>query len=106
MSFLLKRVKGYTLGQGRSMHQTHNFFVDDLKLYAQNTNSIKKQLDIITTFSKDIGMTFGEDKCAFMEIHKGKTVNNLEPLVINNLTIKPIQHEDSYRYLGTDENMS
>ena len=48
-------------------------------------------------------MTFGEDKCAFMEIHKGKMVNNLEPLVINNLTIKPIQHRDSYRYLGIDE---
>ena len=69
MSFLLKRVKGYT---GRSIHHTHNFFVDDLKLYAQTTNSVKKQLDIITTFSKDIGMTFGEDKCAFIEIRKGK----------------------------------
>ena len=45
-------------------------------------------------------MTFGEDKCAFMEIHKGKMVNNLEPIVINNLTIKPIQHGDIYRYLG------
>ena len=81
-------------------------FVDDLKLYAQTTNSIKKQLDIITTFSKDIGMTLEEDKCAFMEIHKGNMVNNLEPLVINNLTIKPIQHGDSYRYLGIDENIS
>ena len=90
MSFLLKRVKGYTLGQGRSIHHMHNFFVDDLKLYAQTTNSIKKQLNIITTFSKDISMTFGEGKCAFMEIHKGKMVNSLEPLVINNLTINPI----------------
>ena len=106
LSFLLKRVKGYALGQGRSIHHTQNFFVDNLKLYAQTTNSIKKQLDIITTFSKDIGMTFGEDKCAFMEIHKGNMVNNLEPLVINNLTIKPIQHGDSYRYLGIDENIS
>ena len=50
-------------------------------------------------------MRFGEDKCAFMEIHKGKMVN-LKPLVINNLTIKPIQHGDSYRCLGIDENMS
>ena len=80
--------------------------MDALKLYAQTTNSVKKQLDIITTFSKDISMTFGEDKCAFMEIHKGKIVNNLEPLVINNLTIKPIQHGDSNGYLGIDENIS
>ena len=106
MSFLLKRVKGYALGQVRSIHHTHNLFVDDLKLYAQTTNSIKKQLDIITTFSKDIGMTFGEDRCTFMEIHNGKLVNNLEPLVIKNVTIKPIQHGYSYRYLGIDENIS
>ena len=32
LSFLLKRVKGYALGQERSIHHTHNFFVDDLKL--------------------------------------------------------------------------
>ena len=51
-------------------------------------------------------MTFREDKCAFMDIHKEKMVNNLEPLVVNNLTIKPIQHGDSYRYLEIDENMS
>ena len=106
MSFLLKRVEGYALGQVRSIHHTHNLFVDDLKLYAQTTNSIKKELDIITTFSKDIGMAFGEDRCTFMEIHKGKMVNNLEPLVIKNVTIKPIQHGDSYRYLGIDENIS
>ena len=106
LSFLLKRVKDYALGQGRSMHHTHNFFVNDLKLYARTTISIKKQLDIITTFSKYIRMTFGEDKCAFLEIHKGKMINNLEPLVINNLTIKTIQHGDSYRYLGIDENIS
>ena len=31
LPFLLKRVKGYTLGQRRSIHHTHNFFVDDLK---------------------------------------------------------------------------
>ena len=106
LSFLLKRVKRNALGQGRSINQMHNFFVDDFKLYAQTPNSIKKQLDIITTFSKDIGMTFGKDKCAFMEIRKGKMISNLEPLVINNLKIKPIQHGDSYRYLGTDENIS
>ena len=30
-----------------------------------------KQLDIVTTFSQDIGMKFGEDKCAYLQIERG-----------------------------------
>ena len=43
---------------------THLFFVNDLKLFAPKINSMKLLLDLITQFSKDIGMTYGESKCA------------------------------------------
>ena len=33
------------------------FFVDNLVM-----NTVKRQLEIVTTFSKDIGMKFGEKK--------------------------------------------
>ena len=48
-------------------NQRHNayFFVDYLKLYASNINITKKQLDLVTAFFKDTGITFGEDKCAY-----------------------------------------
>ena len=46
----------------------HNFFIDDLKLYASNINILKKQLDLAPTFSQDTGMTFGEDKCAYQQV--------------------------------------
>ena len=42
---------------------TH-FFVDELKLYVGTTNNLKKLLDIVTTFSEDIGMKFGVDVSA------------------------------------------
>ena len=64
LSFMLKKTKGYIIGEKREINHTHNFFVDDLKLFAQISSSIQKQLDIITTFSKDINMNFGEEKCA------------------------------------------
>ena len=64
LSFLLNKCKSYSLGRARKLQHTHNFFADDLKLYSQDLNSTKKQLDIVTTFSRDINMQFGEDKCS------------------------------------------
>ena len=104
LSSMLKKTKGYFIGEKREINHTHNFFVDDLKLFAQTFSSIQKQLDIITTFSKDINMNFGEEKCAYMRIEKGKMVDSSNPTVMNNLTIRPTLSGENYRYLGTDEN--
>ena len=65
LSFLLRNLKGYHYGTEKSSSVTHNVFVDDLKLYANNINTTKKLLDLITTFSKYTGMTYFEGKCAY-----------------------------------------
>ena len=41
-------------------------------MYASNINITKKQLDVMTAFSKDTEMTFGEDKCAYQQVENGK----------------------------------
>ena len=51
-------------------------------------------------------MQFGEDKCAYLQIEKGKVLQNIKPTSINDLTIKPIEEGDNYQYLGIDENIS
>ena len=50
-------------------------------------------------------MVFGESKCAFLAIGKGKFVENHEAIVINGVAIKPLKDGDSYKYLGQDENI-
>ena len=50
-----------------------------------------------------MNMNFGEEKCAYMRIEKGKMVDSSNPIVMNNLTIKPILSGDNYCYLGIDE---
>ena len=50
---------------------TH-FFVDELKLYVGTTNNLKKLLDIVTTFLKDIGMKFGVDVSALRLMQENK----------------------------------
>ena len=106
LSYILGKLKGYNYGNKRRKTVTHNFFVDDLKLYGSTINVTKKQLDLVTQFSKDICMDFGTDKCAYLKIVKGTIVSDAETLVMNNLTIKSVKEGDTYKYLGIDENIS
>ena len=107
LSFLLNKCKGYKIGstKARSLNISHLFFVDDLKLFGTNMNQIKKQLDIVTQFSKDIGMKFGESKCAYASTRKGVLEVHDENLEMNGLKIKPLGTADRYRYLGQDESI-
>ena len=67
---------------------------------------MKKQLDLVTTFSKNIGMSFGESKCAYLYIEKGKIKTLGNHLNMNGLSIHEIEEESSYKYLGQDENIA
>ena len=76
---MLGQIKGYSFGDDRKSKVTHNFFVDDLNLFASKEIDIKKLLNLVTTFSRDIFIDFGIDKCTYMKVVKGKQVSNLQP---------------------------
>ena len=78
---------------------------DDLKLFARNLYIAKQLLDIVTTFSKDINMQFGVDKCAFMYIEREKRKSLGEMININGVEIKELEEGDMYKYLGQDESV-
>ena len=50
-------------------------------------------------------MQFGENKYAYLQIEKGKVMQNLKPISKNGLTIKPIKEGDNCKYIGIDENI-
>ena len=81
---MLRKEKCYLLEKWKIVKHTHNFFVDDQKLFATNCATLMKQLDIVTTFSEDIGVRFGEDKCAYIQIKRGKIVQNEERYLVTN----------------------
>ena len=95
-SFLLNRAEGFEITEEKSLN--HVFFVDDLKLYARSYELAKLLLDIITTFSNDIGMTFGETKCAYIYIEHGKRESLGKSIKINGLTVKELEHGEMYTY--------
>ena len=54
-------------------------------------NNIKCLLDILTLFSKDMGM---------------KLIQNPKPLIINDLIIKLLLTGDTHTYFGSEENIA
>ena len=69
-------------------------------------NNMKLLLDQVTTFCNDIGMRLSESKCAYMVIEKGTLLGKKEPIIINNVKMKPMEKCESYKYLDQDENIS
>ena len=92
---LRTRSEGYKMGLGSAWERilAHLFFVDDLKLYSSSIEKGKLQLAIVTEFSRDIGMTFGEDKCGYLYIEHGKRKSQGQPIIVNGVTIKEIEEE-------------
>ena len=105
LPFLLKNHEGYKIKNIKKNNITNLFFVDDLKLYAQNIEKMIKILEIVTTFSQDVGMSFGISKCAYQCIERGKQKLQNQPLEVNSLIIQRIEEGDQYKYLGMDESV-
>ena len=78
---------------------SHLLYMDDLKLYGRNSDQLDGLLHTVRTFSDDIQIKFGLDKCALARFDNGRlsghnrktnTINSLEPGQV-------------YKYLGVDE---
>ena len=106
LSYLLNtRTKGIKMGLGSAWQRMLSplFFADDLKLFSSGIAESKLQLAIVIEFSRDIGMSFGEDKCGYICIEHGKRKSQEKSIVINGVNIKELEEGESYRYLGKDE---
>ena len=51
---------------------SHLLYMDDLKLIAKSEEEIQKQILTVKTFSDDILMEFGLEKCAKITFKRGK----------------------------------
>lgn len=89
---------GYMLR--RPLRITHQFYVDDLKLYAAGARQLASLLEIVSEFSGDIGMRFGLDKCSSLHLNKGKQTEGEETQLLNGMEIQCLKKGEYYRYLG------
>ena len=74
--------------------------MDDLKLYGKTLQKLDSLLQTVRIFSSDIGMQFGVSKCAMLEMKRGKVVQSEGIELPSGETIKSLEHEKGYKYLG------
>ena len=91
---------GYDI-QGKKIN--HLFYMDDLKVFGRDSQQQERLLQTVTTFSDDINMKFGLEKCATAEFKRGKLATTTSIRLDVETTIKELQQEDSYKYLGINE---
>ena len=78
--------------------------MDDLKLYAGDEKSLDKIIRIVHSFSHDIGMDFGLEKCAKCIIKGGKKVPGQRLEIEEGKFVEDLEHDATYKYLGIEEN--
>ena len=98
--------KGYSLSLERTKEPekciNHLLFMDDLKLYAGNDKDLEFLLNIVDSFTKDIKMKFGLDKCAKCTVKKGRRVHT-QNIVLGEQEIQDLEGDSAYKYLGVEE---
>ncbi len=81
----------------------HLFYMDDLKTFARDENQQTGLLTIVKTFSDDIRMEFGLQKCAKAIFKRGWLPQTTSIDLDIDTAIKEIEQEGTYKYLGVKE---
>ena len=81
----------------------HLLYMDDLKLYGKNDYELEGLLRTVKTFSDNIGMTYGLDKCAKATSIRGKSKSTSSIVLDIDTKIKELNQEETYKYLGIEE---
>ena len=76
--------------------------MDDLKLFAKDDDNLKGLIQTVRNFTDDTGMKFALNKCAKVTFESGKLIKSPSIKLDKNTTIKELQQEEVYTYLGVN----
>ena len=89
---------------GTTPQTSHLFYMDDLKNYTKNDDEKKGLLRTIKSFSDDIGMEFGWDKCAKATFKRGRLADDSSNMELDvNTVIQNLEKKGNYKHLGVSE---
>ena len=80
--------------------------MDDLKLYASNDQQLRQMISIVKTFSEDICMQFGIDKCNKLTVIRGEVKPADDITLSNGEILKSLEPDQQYKYLGFNEKLT
>ena len=76
----------------------------DLKLYTESDHKLKQLIEAVHTYSQDINMEFGMDKCSKCSIKKGMKIATEHIQLSPDRYIQDLAEDATYKYLGIEEN--
>lgn len=83
---------------------THLFYMDDLKLYAKGKKQLEGLLELVRRYSEDIAMTLGLEKCATVNVKRGKMAVEDSVTLADGREVTVVgSREDRYKYLGVQQ---
>ena len=71
--------------------------------YGENDYKLDGLSKIMKTFSDDIGMTFGLEKCVKVTFIRGKLKYTSSIVLDTDTKIKELDQEETYKYSGIEE---
>ena len=80
--------------------------MDNLKLIAKSEEELQKQIQTVKTFSNDIHMEFGLEKCAKITFKRGKLTHSQNLVIDTNRVIEELEQGKTHKYLGIEESES
>lgn len=94
---------GYVLNKTRKLKVNHQLYMDDLKLFAATEAELRRLLEIVSSFSQTIGMEMGLDKCAVLNVKRGRIVDGDEIKLWDDSIIACLKPHEAYKYLGIQQ---
>jgi hypothetical protein len=77
--------------------------MEDLKLIPKSEEELQKHIQTVKTFSDDIHMEFGLDKCVKITFKRGKLTHSQNFVIDINREIQQLEQGKTYKYLGIEE---
>ena len=77
--------------------------MDDRKVIAKSEVELQKQIQTVKTFSDDIHMESGLEKCAKIAFKRGKLAHSQNLVIAINREIQELEQGKTYKYLGIEE---
>ena len=106
IAWWLRSIEGYTYNKHNKQQKlTHLLYVDDLKTYHKSAQKALLITKTAKSMFEDIGLFWGLDKCATINIVRGKLQINEESVSITDTEeLKILDTDDHYKFLGKYEN--
>jgi len=104
LAWFLRGTEGYTLSHVTKEKITHLLYVDDLKTYHKSPDKAMLMARTLKTMFEDIGLQWGLDKCAAVNIQRGKICPTTNINLNESEELKMLEETDQYKFLGKHEN--